>query len=160
MSALRSPAERIANGRRRDRSCCSSDSGADGRLCRAAQDKAPARPSLPEGGNVGLRGEMVKHRHLGPAFVFHIVGILTMLRAVPFALYGKDRTLSVAHAAVIGDWWKRTDPATTAELKFIKRARDLALKEGALNSIAVASAQIFDWFEAQLNEIEANLPDD
>jgi hypothetical protein len=28
----------------------------------------------------------------------------------------------------------------TAELKFIKRARDFALKEGALNSIAVASA--------------------
>ena len=55
---------------------------------------------------------------------------------------------------------KRTDPATTAELKFIKRARDLALKEGARNSIAVASAQIFDWFEAQLNEIQANLPDD
>jgi hypothetical protein len=82
------------------------------------------------------------------------------LRAVPFARYGKDRTLSVAHAAVIGDWWKRTDPATPAELKFIKRARDLALKEGARNSIAVASAQIFDWFEAQLNEIEANLPDD
>ena len=138
--------------------------------------------------------EMVKHRHLGPAFVFHIVGILTMLRAVPFALYGKDRTLSVAHAAVIGDWWKRTDPATTAELKFIKRARDLALKEGALNSIAVASAsrigkgpnsielsrdyevdlidpgerhnllaklrEIFDWYEAQLSEIEAKLPDD
>src|SRR5580704_437425 len=45
--------------------------------------------------------EMVKHRHLGPAFVFHIVGILTMLRAVPFALYGKDRTLSVAHTASV-----------------------------------------------------------
>jgi hypothetical protein len=44
---------------------------------------------------------MVKHRHLGSAFVFHIVGILTMLRAVPFALYGKDRTLSVAHTASV-----------------------------------------------------------
>src|SRR5580704_3624823 len=27
------------------------------RLCRAAQDEAPTRPSLPEGGKVGLRGD-------------------------------------------------------------------------------------------------------
>jgi hypothetical protein len=87
---------------------------------------------------------------------------------------------------------KRTDPATTPELQFIKRARDLALKEGALNSIAVRSAsrigegpnsielsrdytvdlvdrgerhdllaklnEIFDWFEAQRSQIEAQLP--
>jgi hypothetical protein len=138
--------------------------------------------------------QMVKHRHLGSAFVFHIVGILTMLRAVPFALYGKDRTISAAHKAVIGEWWKRTDPATTPELLFIKRARDLALKEGALNSIAAKSEtgigegsnykvisrdyeidlvdgderhdllaklpEMFEWFEAQLSEIEAKLTDD
>lgn len=137
--------------------------------------------------------QMVKQRHVGSAFVFHIVGILTVLRAVPFALYGKDREISAAHAAVIGEWWKRTDPATTPELQFIKRARDLALKEGALNSIAAKSEtgigegsnykmisrdyevdlvdedgrhdllaklrEIFDWFEAQLSQIEAQLPD-
>jgi hypothetical protein len=117
-----------------------------------------------------------------------------MLRAVPFALYGKDRTISAAHKAVIDEWWKRTDPATTSELQFIKRARDLALKEGALNSIAAKSEtgigegsnykvisrdyeidlvdedgrhdllaklrEIFDWFEAQLIQIETQLPDD
>ena len=84
--------------------------------------------------------QMVKRRRLSSAFVFHIVGVLTMLRAVPFALYGNDRKISATHEAVIGEWWKRTGPATTPELQFIKRARDLALKEGALNSIAVASA--------------------
>ncbi len=138
--------------------------------------------------------QMVKYQHLGSPFVFHIVGVLTMLRAVPFALYGKDRTISAAHAAVIGEWWKHTEPATTPELQFIKRARDLALKEGALNSIAVVSSsrvgegpnsielsrdyevdlvdrderhnllaklrEILEWFETQLSEIEAKLPDD
>ena len=83
---------------------------------------------------------MVGRHQIGTGFVFQIIGILTLLRAVPFALYSKDRKISAAHEAVIGEWWKCTDPATTPELQFIKRARDLALKEGALNTIAVASA--------------------
>jgi hypothetical protein len=138
--------------------------------------------------------QMVKRRHIGSAFVFHNVGILTMLRSVPFALYHRDRTLSPAHEAVIGEWWALTQPTTTPFLFFLKRARDIALHEGALNSIAVKSEgrtgegrnaivhsrdyavdlidgderhdllaklrEIFDWFEAQLSRIEAQLPDD
>jgi hypothetical protein len=138
--------------------------------------------------------QIVKHRRQGAGFVFHIVGIVTVLRAVPLALNRRDRKLSDAHEAVIGEWWLRTQPSTTPVLLFLKTARDVALHEGGLNSIAVKSdtrigegsnaivirrdydvdlidgdgrhdllaklREAFDWFEAELLQIEAKLPDD
>jgi hypothetical protein len=83
--------------------------------------------------------QMVKQRRVGAGYVFHIIGVLTLLRAVPFALNRRDRKISPAHEAVIGDWWARTHLTTTPLLLFLKRARDTALKEGGLDSIAVKS---------------------
>lgn len=101
------------------------------------------RPKLPQA-RLYLRAarwgfdEMVQHRRDGSGFVFHIIGILTLLRSVPFALNNRDRKISPTHEKVIGEWWART-PLTTPVLLFLKRARDLAQKEAALNSIAVSS---------------------
>jgi hypothetical protein len=105
--------------------------------------------------------QMVKQRRVGAGYVFHIIGVLTLL--------------------------------TTPLLLFLKRARDTALKEGGLDSIAVKSEsrigegpnaivtsreytvdlvdgderhdllaklfEIFDWFEIQLSQIEGQLPE-
>ena len=155
----------------------------------------PPRPKLPQARRY-LRAarwgfdQMVEHRHVGTAFVFHIIGILTVLRSVPFALRA-DGTFSAKHRAAIDEWWGRT--ATSPEIKLIKRLRDTALKDAGLKSIAVASSSyigegptsvetsrdydvdhidlgqrrdlladlrsLFDWFEAQLREIEARVPE-
>jgi hypothetical protein len=135
---------------------------------------------------------MVERHLVGTGFIFHVIGVVTMLRAVPFALYSVDRRISVEHRAAIDQWWQRT--ASAPEIKLIKRLRDTALKDAALKSIAVASSSyigdgpkreetsrdygvdhidlgqrrdlladlrsLFDWFEAQLREIEARLPDE
>ncbi len=157
----------------------------------------PPRPKLPQARRYFRAAkwgfdEMVEQRHVDRAFVFQIVGVLTILRSVPFALNSVDRKLSAARQAAIDEWWQRT--ATAPEIKFIKRMRDTALKDAALKSIAVASSSytgdgpaseetsrdysvdhidlgqrrdmladlrfLFDWFDAQLCEIEALLPDD
>ncbi len=59
-------------------------------LLAALMDDEPEtpRPKLPQARRY-LRAarwgfdQMVEHRHIGSAFVFHIIGILTVLRAVP-----------------------------------------------------------------------------
>jgi hypothetical protein len=156
----------------------------------------PPRPKLPQARRYFRAAqsgfdEMVEQRHVGTAFIFHIIGVLTILRSVPFALNSVDRRLSDVHRAIIDEWWHRT--STAPEIKLIKRLRDVALKDAALRSIAVASSTrigegptsielsrdydvdhidetdqrrdlladlrvLFDWFDAQLGDIEARLP--
>jgi hypothetical protein len=84
--------------------------------------------------------QMVEHCHQGAAYVFHIIGTLTLLRSVPLALYSHDRKISATHEAVITEWWSRMKPATSSELHFLKRVRDVALHDGALNTVAVSSS--------------------
>jgi hypothetical protein len=154
------------------------------------------RPKLPQSRRY-LRAarwgfdQMVERHLVGTGFILHVIGIVTMLRAIPFALYSVDRGISVEHRAVIDQWWQLT--ASAPEIKFIKRLRDTALKDAALKSTAVASStyigdgptseetsrdsgvdhidlgerrdlladlrSLFDWFEVQLSEIEARVPD-
>ena len=81
--------------------------------------------------------EMVDRHIVGTGFIFHVIGVVTMLRSVSFALYNADRKISVDHGTVVDQWWQRN--ASAPEIKFIKRMRDTALKDAALKSTAVAS---------------------
>jgi len=83
--------------------------------------------------------QMVKCRLLNEGFIFHLVSIATVARAVPIVLEKRDRKISGAHDAVIGEWWQRSHPATTPVIHFLKAVRDIALHEGALDAIAVKS---------------------
>jgi hypothetical protein len=102
------------------------------------------RPKLPQSRRY-LRAakwgfdEMVERHLTGTGFIFHVIGVVTMLRAVPFALHRVDRALSDEHRAAINDWWRRTP--STPQIKLIKRLRDTALKDAALKSTAVGGQQ-------------------
>ena len=76
--------------------------------------------------------QMVKRRLLNEGFIFHLVAIVSVARAVPIALNSRDRKISDAHEAVIREWWPRSHPATTPVIHFLKTVRDIALHEGAL----------------------------
>ena len=62
--------------------------------------------------------------------LFLVAGILACLRAVQHALKHHDRELSLEHQAAIDAWFKRT-PMDGKEISFIKKSRDLILKEAA-----------------------------
>src|SRR5215831_6263851 len=82
--------------------------------------------------------ELLAKRHLGDAFVFHLVGIFANLRAVQHALKGHDCTLSEEHKRVIDEWWNAT-PLTVPELRFIVTSRNLLLKAGEFRGYAIRS---------------------
>jgi len=82
--------------------------------------------------------EMVERRPYGTAYRFSMIGILSSLRTVQFALFNHDRNLSPLHAEAI-DAWKAATPMTTPELAFIKDARDHILKGGKFESYATLS---------------------
>ena len=83
--------------------------------------------------------EMVRQRHVGVQFIFHLVAIASVARAVPEALK-TDSQLSAGHEALIAEWRARTKPDTTQVIDFLKTFRDLALHEGTLRSYAVRSS--------------------
>jgi hypothetical protein len=105
----------------------------------------PPRPQLPsareylKAARWGFN-HMVEQRVLEAAFVFHIVSVVTVARAVPIVLNARDRKRSAAHEAVIGEWWARSSPATTPVMHFLKRVRDIALHEGAPRLLAIRSS--------------------
>ena len=66
----------------------------------------------------------------GAGFIFHIIGILALLRAVPHALILHDCNISPEHRAVISLWKEMTsDTRSIPELQVIIDARNLALKD-------------------------------
>lgn len=83
--------------------------------------------------------EMVRQQHVGVQFIFHLIAVAAVARAVPDALK-TDSQLSAAHEALIGEWRARTKPDTTPVIAFLKTFRDLALHEGTLRSYAVRSS--------------------
>jgi len=78
---------------------------------------------------------LVAQRPMDEAFLFFVVGILASLRAVQHALLNHDSKLSDEHKAVI-ETWKKETPMDGPEIMFIKRSRDLILKEGAFEAYA------------------------
>jgi hypothetical protein len=68
-------------------------------------------------------------------FLFLVAGILACLRAVQHSLLHHDRNLSPEHAAAVDEWKKRI-PVDGREISFIKKSRDLILKEAAFPAVA------------------------
>src|SRR5690242_4848312 len=54
--------------------------------------------------------EMVRSRQTGAGFMFHLVAVAAVARAVPAVLMASDRKLSDVHHTVIGAWAQRTKP--------------------------------------------------
>jgi len=76
----------------------------------------------------------------GTAFVFHLLGILAILRSVPIVILKSDRHLTPEHETVISEWKAITGNwRAIPELAFLKRVRDLAIKEGALPAWAIGT---------------------
>jgi hypothetical protein len=73
---------------------------------------------------------LIGGRLIGDAFRFHIIGILASLRAVQHALRNHDAKISQEHQRVIDEWWNDQRVKKSADLAFIKTARDLILKGG------------------------------
>lgn len=80
--------------------------------------------------------ELESRRLLGKGYVFHVVGILSSLRAVQHALLHHDRNLSDQHKLVVDDWKNKT-PMDGFEISFIKNSRDQILKAGSFESWAI-----------------------
>jgi hypothetical protein len=78
---------------------------------------------------------LIAQRPMDEGFLFFVVGILASLRAVQHALFNHDSTLSGQHKTVI-EGWKTQTPMDGPEITFIKRSRDLILKEGAFEAYA------------------------
>jgi hypothetical protein len=71
-----------------------------------------------------------EQKPLDDRWLFLVAGILACLRAVQHSLLNHDRNLSPDHQAAIDGWKKRT-PMDGEEISFIKKSRDLILKEAA-----------------------------
>ena len=68
----------------------------------------------------------------GTGYIFHVIGLLTTLRAVPHVLMGHDSKLSPEHKAVIAAWLIRTKNFKEhPEFYLIIRARNQILKDGS-----------------------------
>lgn len=105
---------------------------------------APPKEKLPRARSYLLAAvwgfeEMVKQRYVGVQFMFHLIAVAAVARAVPEALK-TDGQLSAEHEALIAEWRARTKPDTTPVIDFLKTFRDLALHEGTLRSYAVRSS--------------------
>ena len=103
------------------------------------------RPKLPQSRRY-LRAarwgfdNLIQNQFSDTAFVFQVIGILAVLRAVQHTLYEHDRKLSPQHDKVISAWWRSTkDIDLHPELKFIKMARDSILKDGRFEAYAINS---------------------
>jgi hypothetical protein len=123
----------------------------------------------------------------GTGYIFHVIGLLTTLRAVPHVLMGHDSKLSPEHKAVIAAWRIRTKNFKEhPEFYLIIRARNQILKDGSFASYASSSESsmepgvvhyetahyldgerrdleidvraALDWMERELTMIEADLP--
>jgi len=76
----------------------------------------------------------------GTGYIFHVIGLLTTLRAVPHVLMGHDSKLSPEHKAVIAAWRIRTKNFKEhPEFYLIIRARNQILKDGSFASYASSS---------------------
>jgi hypothetical protein len=82
--------------------------------------------------------ELLAKKPIGRPYRFYIIGILASLRAVQHALKNRDRNLSDEHKQAIKEWLRKT-PLSTPELHFIRTSRDLILKEGKFNSLAIST---------------------
>ena len=80
--------------------------------------------------------QLIDGKLIGEPFRFHIIGILASLRAVQHALRNYDAKISLAHKRVIDDWWNDQRVKESADLAFIKTARDLILKGGLFEAYA------------------------
>jgi hypothetical protein len=77
---------------------------------------------------------------VGKAAIFHIIGVIAILRAVPHALMNHDRALSSQHEVVISHWMRATSAwRDIPALAFLKRARDLVLKGADFEGYAIHS---------------------
>jgi hypothetical protein len=79
---------------------------------------------------------LVDSKLLGEPFCFHIIGILAALRAVQHALQNHDAKISPEHRRVIDEWWNDPHVKASADLAFIKTARNLILKGGLFEAYA------------------------
>ena len=67
----------------------------------------------------GFDDLLANHRD-GREFVFFVIGIVTIIRAVPQVLLNHDRHLSPDHERLIGAWAERTrDWQSIPELSFL-----------------------------------------
>jgi hypothetical protein len=85
--------------------------------------------------------QLIDGKFIGEPFRFHIIGILASLRAVQHALRNHDAKISPAHKRVINEWWNDQRVKESADLAFIKTARDLVLKGGLFEAYAILHAQ-------------------
>jgi hypothetical protein len=83
--------------------------------------------------------ENLKEKMLvGSGAIFHVMGVIAILRAVPHALLNHDRKLSPDNDAVIKAWEADTENwRDIPALSFIIRSRNLILKDADFDSYAV-----------------------
>jgi hypothetical protein len=80
--------------------------------------------------------QLIGGKLIDDPFRFYIIGILASLRAVQHALRNHDAKISPEHHKLIDEWWNDPRVKESADLIFIKTARDLILKEGSFKAYA------------------------
>jgi hypothetical protein len=102
----------------------------------------PEQPTLPQARMYWKSAQwgfeaLLQEKLSGYGYRFFLIGILAALRAVQHSLNAHDRNLSPRHKEVISEWWKKTaDDTKIPDLRFIKNARNLILKDGSFSSYA------------------------
>jgi hypothetical protein len=83
---------------------------------------------------------LIEGKLSGRAFIFYTIGLFAALRAVQHMLLNHDRRLSPDHEKVVSAWARATkDDSAIPELRFIRRSRDLLLKEGSFAAYSTVS---------------------
>jgi len=102
--------------------------------------------------------DLLEAKFIGYGFNFYIIEILASLRAVQHVLSSHDRYLSPEHERVIEEWWEKTSFSNSPELQFIKRSRDLILKEGSFEAYATRTeSPIGEGENLQVTKVEYDL---
>jgi hypothetical protein len=150
------------------------------------EEKLPQARRYLRAARFGLH-TLLEQKIAGTGYIFHVIGLLTTLRAVPHVLMGHDSKLSPEHKAVITAWRTRTKNVKEhPAFHFIISARNEILKGGSFPSYASSSESsmepgvvhyeiahyldgerrdleidvraALDWMERELTQIEADLP--
>jgi hypothetical protein len=82
--------------------------------------------------------KLKSERLIGTGAIFHVLGVIPILRAVPHALMNHDRTLSPENEAAISAWGESTKNwQDIPALRFVIQSRNLILKDADFDSYAV-----------------------
>jgi hypothetical protein len=97
---------------------------------RETAEKLPQARRYLRAARAGLDA-LLQQKPVGSGYFFYLNGLFATMRACQHVLFNRDSTLSQRHKEVIDNWRQTNSFEQIPELGFIKKARDMVLKDAS-----------------------------